>query len=162
MGGLTRPRVARDIILDSGALSRLAAGDNYAKTFLQEIARIYDPPMYLVPHVVMTEVTTGYRRDDVRMDIFLKSIDDPDEPGAFWLPTSPEIARRAGVLRTEAHASRDPQKRPVSAVDAQVVAHAEERSQRRGVTILTSDPGDLSDLLDGIVPHPRNIAVESI
>lgn len=162
MAGVARPRVRRDIVLDSGGLTRLAAGDQYAQEWIKQLGLAYNPPVFLVPQVIMTEVTTGFPGADVRVHRFLRQIDDPEHLGAFWLPVDEHIASRAGVLRTLALAARDPEKRPISGIDAQVAALAEARSVRNGVTVLTTDPTDIKTLIDVITPRPRNIAVESV
>lgn len=138
----------------------LAEGTGAADAWLEHIDRDYDSPAILVPTVVLTEVITGYPAD-ASTNRFLKMIDDPQEPGAFYLDLTKETATRAGVLRTEAlRVVGLDRKRLISATDAHVVALAEERSTRHAVTIVTSDPGDM-ELLVGLTGR-TNISVLGI
>jgi hypothetical protein len=92
---------------------------------------------------------------DVKTDILLKKIGGPHD--AFML-LGMEAAMRAGVLRTEALATGV--KHDISAIDAQVVAMAEERSRRNAVTIITSDAKDIGLLVD--LTRRTNIAVDVV
>lgn len=132
-----------------------------AQAWLEQLADTYDPPVFLVPTVVLTEVTTGHA-SDAKLNRFLAAIESDNHPGAFYLPTTPEIAARAGVLRTTAIERRLFHADDISTVDAQVVALAEDRSRRNGVTIMTSDRRHIEDLLDSIAQRPSNIAVEIV
>jgi hypothetical protein len=76
---------------------------------------------------------------------------------SIYAPLTVETASRAGVLRATAQAGR---RRPISAIDAQVVAIGEQRSYRRAVTILTTDRTDIAALVE-VTARP-NIAVDAI
>jgi predicted nucleic acid-binding protein len=109
------------LILDSGALSRLAERRTAAVALQRALRRAgLWPP--LVPSVVLVECLTGTNRD-ASTNRFLKACD--------VVATVPEsLARRAGTLRHRA--------RRGSAVDALLVATAQP-----GDVVLTSDDDDL-------------------
>lgn len=160
MASVERARHRRDFVLDSGGLSGLARQDSGVGTaWLKHIATTYECPAVIVPTAVLTESVTGYP-SDAPVNLFLRILDDPANPGGFWAPITPEIARRAGALRADA--SRKPRsgKGTISATDAQVVAIAEERSYHAAVTILTSDPRDIEMLVEE-TGRP-NIAIEIV
>lgn len=113
------------VVLDSGALSRLAAD----QTLLRElVARGLWPAQ--VPAVVLTESLTGDHRRDFFANRLLRlcKVRDVDELQA----------RDAARMRTATGRGGS-----ISAVDAIVVAQA---SGRRASTVLTSDPGDVEAL----------------
>ena len=113
------------LVLDSGAVSRLAERSRYAAALIIAL-REQDlwPP--LVPSVVLVECLQGHAGRDASANRFLKTCEVVEELGE-------PLARRAARLRR--HARRG------SAVDAICVALAEP-----GGTVLTSDPVDLEAL----------------
>lgn len=113
------------VVLDSGALSRLAAD----RASLRElIARGLWPAQ--VPAVVLTESLTGDHRRDFHANWLLRrsKVRDVDELQARDAARMRTASGRAGTI---------------SAVDAVVIAQA---SARRASTVLTSDPGDIEAL----------------
>lgn len=113
------------VVLDSGALSRLAAD----QPSLRELAARGLWPAQ-VPAVVLTESLTGDHRCDFFTNRLLRlcKVRDVDELQA----------RDAARMRTATgHAGT------ISAVDAVVVAQA---AVRRASTVVTSDPGDIEAL----------------
>jgi predicted nucleic acid-binding protein len=113
------------LVLDSGAVSRLAERSQQAAAFILAL-REQDlwPPV--VPSIVLVECLEGHAGRDALANRFLKTCDVVE-----MIPKT--LARRAAALRRRA--------RRGSAVDALVVAFAEP-----GGTVLTSDPGDISAL----------------
>lgn len=113
------------LVLDSGAVSRLAQRSRQTLAFIQEL-RAADlwPPQ--VPSVVLVECLVGHAGRDAKENRLLRTCDVFE-----GVPES--TARRAAALRRQA--------RRGSAIDALVVAFAEP-----GGTVLTSDPKDLEAL----------------
>ena len=110
---------------------------------------------------VITEIRTGSPRYDTSVDLVISGITDPTNPEAPWLDLTVTNTNRAGVLRTLGMNARvTGAKTRISAVDAQVVAIAEERSIRSAVTILTSDPSDIQLLVE--LTGAPNIAVQAV
>ena len=107
-----------------------------------------------MPVPVLTEVRSGQRSTDVLVDRLLRAI---SVTGSIYAPLTVETASRAGVLRATAQVGR---RRPISAIDAQVVAIGEERSYRRAVTIMTTDRTDIAALVE--VSSRPNIAVHAV
>jgi len=113
------------VVLDSGAVTRLAERSGQALAWIQALqGEGYWPPR--VPAAVLVESLQGHAGRDAPTNRFLKVCE--------ILEAIPEsLARRAALLRRRA--------RRGSAVDALVVAFAEP-----GGKVLTSDPGDLEAL----------------
>lgn len=113
------------VVLDSGALSRLATD----QTALRELAARGLWPAH-VPAVVLTEALTGDHRRDFFANRLLRlcKVHDVDELQA----------RDAAQMRTASGRADS-----ISAVDAVVVAQA---AARRASTVMTSDPGDIEAL----------------
>ena len=115
------------LVLDSGAVSRLADRSTRALALIHSLRRAeLWPP--IVPTMVIVESLQGRPGRDANINRFLKTclIEESVPQG---------LARRAGELRRLAARG--------SAVDALVVALAEPRG-----TILTSDFDDLNALAD--------------
>lgn len=114
------------VVLDSGAVSRLAAD----RTSLRELSTRGLWPAQ-VPTVVLAESLTGDHRRDVLTNRLLRlcTIRDVDELQARDAARMRTATGRAGTI---------------SAVDAVVVAQAATR--RRTPTVITSDPGDIEAL----------------
>jgi predicted RNase H-like nuclease len=110
--------------------------------------------LILVPIPVLTEVRSGRRSTDVLVDRLLSAIGDTN---SIYAPLTVETASRAGVLRAAAQVGL---RRPISAIDAQVVAIGEERSYRRAVTIVTTDRTDIAALVE--VTGRSNIAIHAV
>jgi predicted nucleic acid-binding protein len=116
-----------NLILDSGGVSALVG----QRARLAELRRRGAwPPK--VPAVVITESITGDHRRDFHANHLLGMCQ--------ILPVTETIARSAALLRTATRRAAH-----ISAVDAVVIAIAIEVP---GSIVLTSDPGDLSDLVD--------------
>jgi hypothetical protein len=121
------------LILDSGAIDRLAARSGYSTKLITGLCAAGQwPPLVLSP--VLVECLRGDAGRDAPVNRLLKTCDLVED-----IPQA--LARRAAYLRSRA--------RTGSAVDALVVAAAEPRG-----TVLTSDAGDLRALAtyaDGVV-----------
>lgn len=113
------------VVLDSGALSRLAVD----RTSLRELAARGLWPAQ-VPAVALTESLTGDHRRDVFTNRLLRfcKIRDVDELQARDAARMRTATGRAGTI---------------SAVDAVVVAQA---AVRPASTVVTNDPGDIEAL----------------
>jgi predicted nucleic acid-binding protein len=118
------------LVLDSEGLSKLAAGNAHARAHL-EIA-LARRARIVVSAITLTEVLRGSPRDAPVHRVLSRII---------LVPVSPEIARRGGELLG---ATGLPGHR--CAIDAVVAATA--LNVERPVVLLTSDPDDLSRLVD--------------
>lgn len=127
----------RVLVLDSGAVSRMAERSRYAVALIQALRDEGAWPP-LVPTVVLVECLQGHAGRDATANRFLKTCDIVEEIGDL-------LARRAAFLRRRAGRG--------SAVDALVVAIAEP-----GGTVLTSDPHDL----DALGVHARGVRIERV
>lgn len=120
------------IVLDSGAVSRLAEASRYSAALIRElISEGLWPPV--VPSAVLVECLTG-RPGDARTNRLLKTCEIAEQ-------LSEPLTRRAALLRARAAQG--------SAVDAIVVAAAEPRG-----TVLTTDRADIQALAgqsDGVL-----------
>jgi predicted nucleic acid-binding protein len=125
------------LVLDSGAISRLAQRSTRALALLRALraAHLWPP---VVPSVVLIESLQGHSGRDANVNRFLKTciIDDK---------ISVELARRAAHLRRMAGRG--------SAVDALLVAFAEPNG-----VVLTGDAEDLQ----GLAAHADAVGVERI
>lgn len=157
---MSRPRARRDFLLDSGAVSHLAANPNEARVWLRQIGVLYDEPSVFVPVPVISECKTGDPRRDAPVDRLFSMIAPPGKPAGYLLDLTRSHAERAAVLRTRAISGAPSRKATVSVTDAHIVAMAEERSYLNAVTILTTDPDDLRQLVD--LTGARNIAVQVV
>jgi hypothetical protein len=155
VAGLTA-RAGREFVLDAHGLTSLAAPTAVAVEWLEFIFEEFDGSRLWVPELVVVESTSG-TPSDANVNRFLKTLDGPRHPGRFWLAHEREDLTRAGALRHDANAAGYGR---ISATDALVVAMSERLSMRRGVTILTSDPGDLEALVSQTA-RP-NIAVAAV
>jgi len=125
------------LVLDSGAVSKLSARTDVARSTIRALKRQGEwPPT--VPSVVLVESLQGDGRRDAGTNQFLKSCDVEEE-----VPV--KLARRAAALRRLAGQG--------SAVDAILVARAEP-----GGVVLTGDVGDLRAL----AAHAEAVTVERI
>lgn len=125
------------IVLDSGAVSRLAERSRQAAAFILALREegLWPP---VVPSVVLVECLQGHAGRDALANRFLKTCD--------VVEAIPEpLARRAALLRRRS--------RRGSAVDALVVAFAEPDG-----TALTSDVDDLKAL----AAHANRVSVEKV
>ena len=125
------------LVLDSGAISRLAERSRYAVALIQALREegLWPP---VVPSVVLVESLQGHAGRDANANSFLKTCDIVEE-------VNEPLARRAAFLRRRA--------RRGSAVDALVVAIAEPDG-----TVLTSDPQDLNAL----VAYAQGVSIEHV
>jgi len=122
--------VGGTLVLDSEGLVKLAVGDSRARAHLETaIAR---RARVVASAMTLTEVLRGGPRDTAVHRVLSQ---------ITLVPVSPELGRRAGELLG---ATGLPGKR--CSVDAVVAATALERE--RPVVLLTSDPGDLSRLVE--------------
>jgi predicted nucleic acid-binding protein len=125
------------IVLDSGAVSRLAERSRRAAAFILALREegLWPP---VVPSVVLVECLEGHAGRDALANRFLKTCD--------VVEAIPELlARRAALLRSRS--------RRGSAVDALVAAFAEPD----GIA-LTSDVDDLKAL----AAHANRVSVEKV
>lgn len=125
------------LVLDSGAVSRLAERSSRAAALIAALRRqeLWPP---VVPSVVLVECLTGHVGGDAGVNRLLKACDV-----ATGLPVA--RARRAAALR--AGAGRG------SVVDAVVIATAEP-----GGTVLSGDPADLGAL----AAHTDAVRIERV
>ena len=125
------------LVLDSGAVSRLAERSRFAAALIRALRDegVWPP---VVPSVVLVECLQGHAGRDAIENRFLKTCDIVEE-------VSESLARRAAFLRRRA--------RRGSAVDALVVAMAEP-----GGTVLASDPRDLNAL----AAHAQGVSIERV
>jgi len=122
--------VGGTLVLDSEGLSRLAAGDSRARAHLE--TAIVRRARVVASAMTLTEVLRGGPRDAAVHRVLSR---------LTVVPVSPGLGRRAGELLG---ATGLPGNR--CAVDAVVAATALE--QERPVVLLTSDPDDLSRLVE--------------
>lgn len=120
-------RPAWALLLDSGGVSAIAAGDRVARAALERARR--DGWTVAIAAPVLAEVHTG-RRGHAHVDRVVNAVDTV-------LPTTARRAREAGVLRATSGV-RD-------VVDAIVVAEA---AALLPALVMTSDPGDIGRLVD--------------
>jgi predicted nucleic acid-binding protein len=119
---------SRRLILDAGGILALARGSGLARAALARAVR--EGYVVVIPTPVLAQVHRG-GRDHAQVDRVVKAVD-------ALLPTSEQVARRAGELQAKAGSS--------DAVDAIVAAEALASVPS---LILTSDPDDLARLLEG-------------
>ncbi len=120
------PRTRR-LVLDAGAVFALARGDSDARSALGRALR--DGYVVVIPTPVLAQVHRGGRSHAV-IDRIVNAVD-------ALLPTSAEVARRAGELLGRSGMA--------DAVDAIVAAEA---LRSVPAVILTSDPKDLRLLVE--------------
>ena len=137
-----RVAVGGTLVLDSEGLSKLAAGDNRARAYLETaIAR---RARVVVSAITLTEVLRGGLRDAAIHRVLSK---------ITVVPVSTEVARRAGELLGVTGLSEHR-----CAVDAVVAATA--LGLERPVVLLTSDLYDMSRLVEEPErPKAQRIAV---
>ena len=128
------------MILDAGGLLALASGSGIARAALARAVR--EGYVVVIPTPVLAQVHRG-GRDRAHVDRVVKAVD-------ALLPTSEHVARRAGELQAKTGTS--------DAVDAIVAAEA---LASVPALVLTTDPGDLSLLLDG-EPEAARVAVVGV
>ena len=126
------------VILDSGAVIALAAGQARARQFVERALQRRD--VLVVPSVVIAETTRGGPRD-AGVNRVLKSVHNV-------APVTERSAREAGRLLSALGLSN-------ATVDALVVAEA---SRQEPAVILTSDMRDISALAAGYA-HVRVFGV---
>ncbi len=118
------------LVLDSEGLAKLFAGDPRARAFLgtarERRARV------VVSAITLTEVLRGNARDAPVHRVLSR---------VTVLPVTPDLARRAGQLLGETGMSGHR-----CAIDAVVAATALDLTPP--VVVLTSDPGDLTALVE--------------
>ena len=125
------------LVVDSGAVSRLAERSQYAAALILALREqgLWPP---VVPSVVLVECLQGHARRDAAENRLLKTCDVVENVGEA-------LARRAAFLRRRA--------RRGSVVDALVVAVAEP-----GGTVLTTDPDDL----EALATHAHRVRIERL
>jgi predicted nucleic acid-binding protein len=122
------------LILDSGAIIALAAGNERARRFVQRAVR--ERILAVIPAVVIAETTRGGARD-APVNQVIKAVDE------VALVTE-AVAREAGRLLARARVAN-------ATIDALVVATA---ARREPTIILTGDVDDIRALAAGY-PHVR-------
>ena len=125
VGALPR---SRRLILDAGGILALAHGDGVARAALERARR--EGYVVVIPTPVLTQVHRG-GRDRAGVDRVVNAVD-------ALLPTSAQIARRAGELLAQSGTS--------DAVDAIVAAEALLSAPS---LVLTSDGLDIMRLIEG-------------
>jgi predicted nucleic acid-binding protein len=140
MGRIRAATERSRLILDAGALIALARGDRRARALL---GLALDERLFVqVPTPVLAQVHRG-DRDHARTDRALSEIDE-------FLETTVKIARDAGELLALAGLS--------DAIDAIVAAEALGGTP---AAIITSDPDDLTDLVEAGEGH-RRVSVQGV
>lgn len=158
---MSRPRARRDFLLDSGAVSYLAATFNETRIWLRQISTLYEEPGVFVPVPVISECKTGDPRRDAPVNRLFSMIAPPGKPAGYLIDLTSSHAERAAVLRTRAISSQSKSRTSrLSVTDAHLVVMAEERSYVNAVTILTADPDDIQLLVE--LTGARNIAVQVV
>jgi predicted nucleic acid-binding protein len=122
------------LILDSGAIIALAAGNERARRFVQRAVR--ERILAVIPAVVIAETTRGGARD-APVNRVIKAVDE------VALVTE-AVAREVGRLLARARVAN-------ATIDALVVATA---ARREPTIILTGDVDDIRALAAGY-PHVR-------
>ncbi len=127
---------AKRLLIDSGAVDRLARGDEQSVADIRKWKREggWTP---VIPTVVLTECVSGTQHKDARANRFIKTCQVLEE-----LPE--DTARRAGQLRSQTKRG--------SAVDAILVALAE-----HGGVVITEGTRDL----EALASNARNVTVVS-
>jgi len=128
------------LILAAGGILTLPRGDPGARAALARA--LHEGYVVVIPTPVLAQVHRG-GRDRASIDRVVKAVD-------AFLPTSEHIARRAGELQAKASTS--------DVVDAIVAAEA---LASVPALILTTDPNDLSLLLDG-EPEAGRVVLVSV
>jgi predicted nucleic acid-binding protein len=118
------------LLLDSEGLAKLAAGDERARAFLE--TALGRRAQVVVSAITLTEVLRGGPRDATTHRVLTR---------ITALPVTPELGRRAGELLGATGLSGHR-----CAIDAVVAATA--LSLPRPVVLLTSDPDDLTRLVE--------------
>lgn len=126
------------LILDSGAVIALAAGNERARRFVRRA--IGTRAAVIVPAVVVAETTRGGPRD-APVNRVLNTVED-------IAPVTEEVAREAGRLLAGAEKSN-------ATMDALVVASA---ARREPTIILTGDMDDIAAL----AANYAHVRVESV
>ena len=111
------------LILDSGAISALAAGSERARRFPQRAAR--ERILAVIPALVIAETTRGEPRD-APVNRVIKAVDEV-------APITEAVAREAGRLLAATRLAN-------ATIDALVVATA---ARREPTIILTADMDDI-------------------
>jgi predicted nucleic acid-binding protein len=131
------PPLTRRLILDAGGILALARGDRLARSALARAVR--EGYVVAIPTPVLAQVHRG-GRDRAQVDRIVKAV-------SVLLPTSPQVARRAGELQAGPDTS--------DAIDAIVAAEALASAP---ALVLTSDATDIQRLLEG-EPEADRVAV---
>lgn len=130
------------LVLDSEGLAKLAAGDARVRAYL-ETARVRGARV-VVSAITLAEVLRGGPRDASVHHVLSRTV---------TLPVSPELGRAAGELLGVTGLSGHR-----CTIDSVVAATA--LVMARPVVLLTSDPDDLSRLVDEPdVPKDRRVVV---
>lgn len=137
-------------VLDSGGISALSPTSERNRARLRAMReRVADITM---PAAVLAEgVLSGHPGRDYHVRRLLDIIDTA--------PVDENLGMAAGILRSEAR--RDGADPPPSGVEAIVVAYADTRATNSDVTIVTSDPADITALAAHTQNGPR-LAVQAV
>lgn len=125
-----RIAVGGTLVLDSEGLSKLAAGDPRARAYLETARARW--AQVAVSAITLTEVLRGGPRDALVHQVLSR---------VTISPVTPEIARRAGELLGDTGLACHR-----CAIDSVVAVTA--MGMPRPVVLLTSDPDDLSRLVE--------------
>ena len=120
------------LVLDSGAVSKVAFADLLACSILEDLSR--RGWMVCIPAVTLAEVVTGRARNDAPIERLVKRVANTASCGEV-------IAKAAGVLRAR---HRSPSKDSPSGIDAIVAAVA---AAHQPSIVLTTDVDDFRSLL---------------
>src|SRR5262245_25565942 len=120
------------LVLDSGAVSKVAFADLLACSILEDLSR--RGWMVCIPAVTLAEVITGRARNDAPVERLLKQV-------ANTAPCGEATAKAAGVLRTRCRRANQDAPSGIDAIVAAVAADSQPS------IILTTDVDDFRSLL---------------
>lgn len=103
-------RHRRDFLLDSGAITALAADTSLLKAYVRRAITTYDGSI-LVPVPVLTEVRSGSRKTDVRINRLFAAI-GPNDTIYAHSPSRPRVAPEYCGRKPDAQAD-DSSRRPM-------------------------------------------------
>jgi hypothetical protein len=150
------PRAPRDFLLDAHGLTVLSSETSQAMAWITFIDGTFPGSVFWVTDLVIIEAKTGSPAKDAKVNRFLNTLDDPARPDRRRADPTPADLTRAAALRTRAMAQTGDR---ITATDALIAALGVRMAGSRGVTILTSDPRDLT-LMTGYA-NLRNLSVAS-
>jgi predicted nucleic acid-binding protein len=120
------------LVLDSGAVSKVAFADLLACSILEDLSR--RGWTVCIPAVTLAEVIAGRARHDVPIERLVNRV-------ANTAPCGEALAKAAGVLRTRTRRAKEDSPSGIDAIVAAVAA------ANRPSIVLTTDAGDFRSLV---------------